>query len=198
MSESNAVADQYACTEAVIKRTPEAAIISNLGVASYVLIDVKDREKNFYMNGAMGLTTPIGMGLALATGDPVTVLEGDGSLLMSLGCLATAAEYDPSNLTIVVWDNETYETTGGQTTLSATTDFTAVARGCGLSAWEATTDEEFEQAYDEAVNHDGASIVVCAVKRVNPDDHPRLDYGHSYLKHQFRSAVTGESHPTSE
>lgn len=192
MSDATAPADQYRCTEAVLERTPDAAIVSNLGVASYVLIDVEDRERNFYMDGAMGLTTPIGIGLSRATDDPVTVLDGDGSTLMQLGTLATAAEYAPPNLTVVLFDNGTYETTGGQPTLSESTDFAGVARSCGLAAWEATTDEEFASAYDEAVAHDGPALVACAVERINPSDHPRLDYGHSYTKHRFRNAVTDD------
>jgi thiamine pyrophosphate-dependent acetolactate synthase large subunit-like protein len=192
MSDAAAPADQHRCTEFVLERTPDAAIIANLGVASYVLIDVEDRDRNFYMDGAMASTTPIGIGLSMAIDDPVTVLDGDGSLLMQLGTLATIAEYAPSTLTVVVFDNETYETTGGQPTLSATTDFAGIARNCGLAAWSATTDEEFETAYDEAVAHDGPALVACAVERINPSDHPRLDYGHSYTKHRFRTAVTDE------
>lgn len=192
MSDEVAVADQYHCTEYVLERTPDAAVVSNLGVASYVLIDVEDRARNFYMDGAMGSTTPIGIGLSRATDDPVTVLDGDGSLLMSLGTLATAAEHAGSNLTIVVLDNGTFETTGGQGTLSETTDFAGVAESCGLAAWSATTDEAFETAYDAAVEHDGPALVAVAVERVNPDDHPPLDYGHNYSKHRFRTALTEE------
>jgi len=98
-------ADQRACTRAVIEETPDAAVISNLGVASYHLIDVADRARNFYLTGAMGSTTPLGLGLATSTDEPVTVLDGDGSMLMSLGSLSTVADVDPPNLTVVVWEN---------------------------------------------------------------------------------------------
>jgi thiamine pyrophosphate-dependent acetolactate synthase large subunit-like protein len=185
-------ADQYACTEAVLEETPEAAIISNLGVSSYILIDVEDRPRNFYMTGAMGMTTPMGLGLALSVDDDVVVLDGDGSLLMSLGALSTVGTYGPSNLTIVVWDNSVFQTTGGQSTLSRTTDFAGVAENCGVSAWEVRSTEEFRSAYRAAVDHDGPSLVACSVEPVTPEGTPPLDYSHSHHKHRFQQALTSE------
>ena len=183
-------ASQTACTRVVLDVTPEAAVVSNLGVASYVLAGIEDRERNFYMRGAMGTTTPVGFGLALSVDDPVTVLEGDGSLLMSLGALATVGTYDPPNLTVVVFDNREYATTGGQSTLSTTTNFAGVARNCGVEAWAADTCTEFEEAYREAIEHDGTGLVACHVYSDPPAERPSLDDGHSYLKHRFRIAMT--------
>lgn len=186
---SDDAADQYACTEALLEGTPDAAIVANLGVSSYILIDIDDRDEHFYMTSGMGVTTPLGLGLATAVDDQVTVLDGDGSLLMSLNCLATVGTHGPSNLTIVVWDNSEFTTTGGQSTLAPTADFAGVARDCGLAAWEATSVEEFRAAYESAVDHDGPALVNCAVTSERPADYPSLDYGHSYMKHRFREAM---------
>lgn len=187
---SDDVADQYACTETVLEVTPDAAIVANLGVSSYDLIDIEDRAEHFYMTGGMGVTTPIGLGLSTVVDGQVTVLDGDGSLLMSLGCLATVGTHGRSNLTIVVWDNSAFKTTGGQPTLSAVTDFAGVARDCGVAAWHASSNEGFRDAYEAAVEHDGPAVVHCEVAPERPEDHPRLDYGHSYMKYRFREAMT--------
>ena len=144
-------ADQTACTAAVLEETPDAAVISNVGTASYHLTALGDRARNFPLTGAMGVTTPVGLGLALAVDEQVTVLDGDGSMLMSLGALSTVARFDPSNLVVVVMDNAAYETTGGQTTLSTEVDFAGVDRDCGLAAWSADSNEGFREAYAEAV-----------------------------------------------
>ena len=97
------------------------------------------------MLGSMGLTIPIALGVALAQPRRhVIALEGDGSLLMQLGCLATVAERAPKNLTIVVWDNGIYQITGSQPTASASAaDLVAIARGSGIasSAWAADEDD---------------------------------------------------------
>ena len=65
-------------------------------------------------------------------------LEGDGSLLMNLGCLATIGTVSPRNLTVIVWDNGAYQITGGQAAATARgTDLVTIARGAGIvsSVW---------------------------------------------------------------
>lgn len=180
-------ADQYECTARILELTPEAVIVSNLGVASYVLAGVNDRARNVYLWGSMGVTTPVGFGLAIATDDPVTVLDGDGSMLMALGCLSTVATVDPPNLTIVIMDNAVYETTGGQPTPTETTDFAAVAKDCGLHAEAVSTADDLARAYQTAVDHDGASVISCTVEPIDPDDRPPLDF--AFIKQRVRDAL---------
>lgn len=180
-------ANQIRCTEITVEKTPNAAFVSNLGNASYVLSGVEDRDLNFYLWGSMGVTTPVGFGLAMATDRTVTVLDGDGSTLMSLGALATVSNYDPPNLTIVIWDNEQYGTTGGQPTLSATADFTAIAEAVGLESYDVSTDEAFESRYTDAVDHDGAAVIVCRVDPVDSESRPPTDFAH--IKRRFRTAL---------
>ncbi|MFB6168725.1 MAG: thiamine pyrophosphate-dependent enzyme [Haloferacaceae archaeon] len=182
-------ADQTACTRTVVETTPDAGIVANLGSAAWTLRAVApDRARSLCLTGAMGLTTAVGLGAALRSDEQVTVLEGDGSLLMSLGTLATVAETDPANLVVVVWANDAYETTGGQAVAGAGVDLAGVAEDCGLSAWTAATDAEFVDAYADAVAHDGAAVVVCDVEPSRPDPRPALDYGHSHAKARFRDA----------
>ena len=69
------------------------------------------------MLGSMGLAFPIALGVALAQPQrKVIALEGDGSLLMQLGCLTTIAMLSPKNLTLIAFDNGIYQITGGQKT----------------------------------------------------------------------------------
>jgi thiamine pyrophosphate-dependent acetolactate synthase large subunit-like protein len=179
-------ADQAACTAVALEETPDAAVVSNLGTASYHLAALGDRPRNFHLTGAMGVTTPLGLGLALAVDEQVTVLEGDGSLLMSLGTLGTVARMDPPNLVVVVMDNGAFQTTGGQPTLSSVVDLAGVSRECGLSAWDVDSTGAFREAYLAAVEADGTGVVVCAVDAETPESHPSLDYAHAYSKHRFR------------
>jgi thiamine pyrophosphate-dependent acetolactate synthase large subunit-like protein len=188
MTDDTERADQFACTETVLDVTPDVVAVSNLGVASYVLAGVEDRERNFYQWGSMGVTSPTGLGLALAVDDPVVVFEGDGSLLMSLGVLSTIGSVDPPNLTVVVWDNAIYGTTGGQPNYSSSTDFAGVAESCGVSATHVRSDEAFEKAYREATESDRAEFIVCDVEPVDPDSRPPFDFAH--IKRRVRNALT--------
>ena len=119
------------------------AVISNLGFPSKELYHVLDQPSNFYMLGSMGMATPIGLGAALSTSKRVYVIDGDGSILMNPGTLATAALMSPENLTIICIDNGVYGSTGGQPTPTASmTDLSVVAAGFGIKNVSVVSDEK--------------------------------------------------------
>jgi sulfopyruvate decarboxylase subunit beta len=90
-------------------------------------------ELDIAVTGSMGKASSFGLGLALARPDlGVWVLDTDGALLMNLGSLITIARARPPNLLHVVYDNDAYDTTGGQPTPgSGIVDFAALALGAG-------------------------------------------------------------------
>lgn len=109
-------------------------IICNLGIPSKELYEIRHQPSNFYMLGSMGMATPIGLGLSLASGENVVVIDGDGSILMNPGTLATAAHFNPSNLTIFAVDNSSYGSTGEQPTLTGScVDLALLAQGFGIA-----------------------------------------------------------------
>ena len=109
------------------------AVVCNLGIPSKELYFIKDQPSNFYMLGTMGMVTPIGLGIALTSGKEVVVIDGDGSILMNPGTLATAASCAPKNLTILAIDNSSYGSTGDQPTLTGScVNLESLARGFGI------------------------------------------------------------------
>src|SRR6202008_4496663 len=94
-----------------------------------------DHARNLYRWGGMGGAVMIALGAALAHPKlPVLVITGDGEMLMGMGSLATIGLQKPSNLSIVVLDNEAYGETGGNPShTSAAADLVGVARACGIA-----------------------------------------------------------------
>jgi thiamine pyrophosphate-dependent acetolactate synthase large subunit-like protein len=86
-----------------------------------------------YLPSTMGQGPALALGLALACpGQGVIVVNGDGSMLMNLGCLVTLAE-QPADVYVLILDNGLYEVTGGQPTAgSGRVDFAALARAAGI------------------------------------------------------------------
>ena len=111
-----------------------ALLVGNIGYPSRELFAVHDRPENFYMLGSMGLASSIGLGLALAQPEKkVIVLDGDGSVLMNLGTLATIAHHAPQNFLLVILDNCCYGSTGSQPTCTHLgTDLAALAKAAGI------------------------------------------------------------------
>src|ERR1700746_3559535 len=102
--------------------------------------------------GFMGGASSLGLGLALARPDRrVLVFDGDGSLLMQLGSLATVAGAAPRNLVHFLFKNGVYHPSGAQWIPGGlTVDFVTMARGAGYRAVLAVHDiEDFKKRLPE-------------------------------------------------
>lgn len=125
--------------------TDEATvIIATTGYTGRELYAIGDRPSHLYMVGSMGCGSSLGLGLALARPDlTIVVVDGDGAALMRMGNLATVGAYAPANLAHVLLDNEAHDSTGAQATVSARTDFAAIASACGYhSVWRTDAAED--------------------------------------------------------
>lgn len=120
----------------IVDLLKEEYVICNIGIPSKELYHLKDRNKNFYMMGSMGLASSIALGLALSQPEKqVWCIEGDGSLLMNLGSLSTIANANPANLTLIVIDNASYGSTGDQMTYTGKeTRLEIIAEGAGFKS----------------------------------------------------------------
>ncbi|MCU0637402.1 MAG: sulfopyruvate decarboxylase subunit beta [Methanothrix sp.] len=142
----------------------DALIVCNIGYPSRELFAVHDRHENFYMLGSMGLASSIGLGLALARQERrVIVLDGDGSVLMNLGTLATIAHNGPENYLLVILDNCCYGSTGSQPTCTGLgTDLCALSKAAGIKeAIVVRNEAELKRALS------GSGVVVAEVERGN-------------------------------
>ena len=112
--------------------------------------------------GFMGGASSLGLGLALARPDRrVLVLDGDGSLLMQLGSLATIAGAAPRNLVHFLFKNGVYHTSGAQGIPGGlTVDFVTMAKGAGYRSAVAVHDiEHFKKRLPEFLKMEGPVFV---------------------------------------
>ena len=153
----------------------DTVVVTGLGAATYDTAAVGDHDRNFYLWGAMGGATAIGLGLALARPEtPVLVITGDGEMFMGLGSFTMLAQQGPGNLTVAVLDNGLYGETGAQATpSSALADLAAIARGCGVGdAFTVTTAAQVEELARRA-NTRGKGPTVAVIK-IAPEDAGRV------------------------
>jgi phosphonopyruvate decarboxylase len=119
----------------------ETALIAPTGYTSRELYEIGDVENIFYMTGSMGCAGPIGMGIAIVQPRKnIIVIDGDGSLLMRLSGMTMIGYYKPGNMVHIVLDNNSYESTGGQRTVSDGVDFIEIAHACGYEHAEQVRD----------------------------------------------------------
>lgn len=123
--------------------------------------------KNLLFGVDMGFVTATALGLALALPHrKVITIDGDGSVLMKLAVLGDVAKANPSNLVIVVIDNESYGGLPTEPTVTATvTDLAAVAKACGIkNSMTVKTIIELKAAFTDALKHNGLTLIVAKVE----------------------------------
>jgi thiamine pyrophosphate-dependent acetolactate synthase large subunit-like protein len=125
--------------------------------------DSSDRPaRDVPVSGAMGKASSFALGVALAQPDTrVIVLDGDGSLSMNLGSLATIAGKAPKNLFHFLLHNGVYAVTGGQPIPNADhVSFTEMAKGAGYaSVYEFDDLEDFTIQIEEVFKQEGPVFV---------------------------------------
>ena len=183
--------DRRAFVRQLLAHCPEALVVTGLGSPSWDAFAAGDRERTFYLWGAMGGAAAMGLGLALAQPQrSVLVVTGDGEQLMGLGVLATIGAQQPPNLAVVVLDNGHYGETGMQRShTSLGTDLVAVARGCGFAQAQSIRDPEAAAALASRIRaRDGCLLAQVHVACEElPKALPARDG--VYLKNRFRAAL---------
>jgi thiamine pyrophosphate-dependent acetolactate synthase large subunit-like protein len=185
------IVNRFELTKRLVARLKnDEAVVAGIGNTNFDLWSAGHRPQNFYMLGSMGLAIPIAFGVALAQPRRhVIALEGDGSLLMQLGCLVTIAAQRPKNLTMVIMDNGLYQITGSQPTPAAgTADFVALARAAGLTrcAW-VDDEDDFEQLIDAALGAGEPAFIAARI-----DGKPGVgttDRDPAQIRHRFMTGL---------
>ncbi|GIK41785.1 MAG: hypothetical protein BroJett011_56180 [Chloroflexota bacterium] len=161
------------CIKALYPELHDRLVVTIMGACAQELYDLGHCDNFFYLEHAMGLASSIGLGLAMNLPDEkVVVLDGDGSVLMNLGGLATLARYRPPNLTHIIFDNGSLLSTGGfaSHTTSGMVDLAAIARGAGCpNVSFATEIYQFLEAAAGAFESSGMATIVAKVEAVGPD-----------------------------
>ena len=137
-------------------------LVAGLGANARYLPHMDVRVPYFALCDAMGSAIPLALGMALARPDRrVVALEGDGSLLMNLGTLATVGAARPANLVVILFRNRHYESSGGQDLPPVDVDFAAVARASRFARTEEVPDaEHFRTAFERACAAVGPALLV--------------------------------------
>ena len=79
-------------TKLIMSQLGDEPVVANLGPTTDELWHAGHRDRNFYTFGSMGWCSSNALGMALSVPDKVISLDGDGSLLMNMGTIATIGQ----------------------------------------------------------------------------------------------------------
>lgn len=186
-----ATIDRRDFVSALLKDLPDALVITGLGSSCYDCYAAGDRDRNFYLWGAMGGAAMIGLGLAIAQpNEQVIVVTGDGEQLMGMGSFSTIGAQQPKNLTIVILDNGHFGETGMQHShTNLGTNLAAVAQACGIqNAYQVVDMKDVSKVVQTVRSAAGPAVAQVFVKA---DDLPRALPSRDgvYVKNRFRQCL---------
>ena len=150
----------------IVKEVGNNPIISANGFISRDLYETCDRNQNFYMIGSMGLSSSIGLGVALKNPKiKVFVFDGDGNILMNLGSLTTIGSLQPKNLIHIIFDNNSHESTGGQPTHSNKIKLSRIGKSVNYKVFNIISKKELISNFKKIINHKGPVMIVVKVNK---------------------------------
>ena len=161
--------DKYTCLRKLAARRRDGDVVVTTMSSSMPWAELSDTALDFaHVDSAMGHAADFAWGLALAQPQRrVLCLNGDGSMLMSLGTLVSITGKPAPNYTLIIVENGTYEVTGNQPVPGAGgVDFAAMARAAGLRHVTAIdNDEDFDRHLDAHFESEGPAVFVWRVAR---------------------------------
>jgi thiamine pyrophosphate-dependent acetolactate synthase large subunit-like protein len=189
---SNAL-NRRAAVSRLLRHRGDALVVTSLGNPTFDVSAAGDTPLNFYLWGAMGGSTMMGLGMAIAQPKRrVVVITGDGEMMMALGSLATIACEKQANLAVIVLNNEHYAETGMQPAHAGRgVDLVGIARATGFE--DATTINTEQELESLALRLFASQrLLFCAIRistEPNPVSLPPRDG--PYLRSRFREAILG-------
>ncbi|MFD0267662.1 phosphonopyruvate decarboxylase [Streptomyces sp. NPDC127106] len=188
--------DRQEAVAALAPHLDGALVYSTTGMISRELFGVRDTARNFYMQGSMGHAIGLGLGTALNRPDErVVVVDGDGAVVMHLGGLALVGERRPANLTHVVLDNGSYDSTGGQRTRDTALRWDELALAAGYrTARICRTAKEADAHLAEIDGQPGPHLVALEIGRGGATP-PRVTSAHTNaeVRARFQAAAANDA-----
>jgi phosphonopyruvate decarboxylase len=168
---------------------PDAVVVTANGFIARESNNFEGSRRTFYMLGSMGLAAAIGLGISLGKPDvPVVVLDGDGNLLMGFAVLPMIGAWKPQQFLHVVLDNQMYESTGGQDTVSGSIPLAQVALSCGYCCSTTVSDlTGLREALSAYSNRTGPHFLHVLIQPGGRTSLPRIDEHPTQIADRVRS-----------
>ncbi len=160
----------------------QAIITSDVGqhqmwAAQFYPFDRPNQWINSGGLGTMGFGFPAAIGAKKAVPEKTVInITGDGSILMNVQELVTAAEHKIPVINVILnnhflgmvrqWQTFFYDKRYSETDLSYQPNWKMLAEACGGIGYDVTTKEEFDAAIKDAIEQDKVAFVNVAVARL--------------------------------
>lgn len=142
-------------------------LVITCGATTREMASISRRGNHLPLLDSMGLTTAVGLGVALGHSGRVGVIDGDGSLLMGFSILPTLAVYGPKNLVVVVLDNGQHASADQMLSQASDVEISGASTGLGLWTHRSDTAEDLRSTLDSRRDAENVSLIFVKIERGN-------------------------------
>jgi phosphonopyruvate decarboxylase len=146
-------------------------VISTTGKTSREIFEIRKKDKkphnqDFLTVGSMGHCSSIALGIALSKKDKkIVCIDGDGSMLMHMGGLATIASYKPKNYKYIILNNKVHESVGGQSTAAKEIELSNIIRALGFkNVYKVSNQIDLGKSIKNIMNKNDLSFVEVLIR----------------------------------
>jgi len=175
--------------EIVLEGIKNEPIIAANGFLSRELFALRDKETNFYMIGSMGLSSSIGLGVAIKNPHmKIFVFDGDGNILMNLGSIVTIGAVQPKNFVHIIFDNASHESTGGQPTNSNNISLSNFGKDANYKVFLIKNQTNLKKIMHKIMKIEGPIMLVIKIKKNNTKS-DRVSIFPEIIKNRFMKSL---------
>jgi sulfopyruvate decarboxylase subunit beta len=164
-------------------------LVITCGATARELASFSRRPKHLPLLDSMGLTSPVGLGIALGYSGRVGVVDGDGSLLMGFSILPTLKAYAPNNLTIIVLDNGQHASADLFESQAMRVDIAGAAEGLGITTTRCESSENLKSAIEEAAKSKKFTMIFVKILEGNTPGIPFFLADPAQLGRNFADSI---------
>lgn len=186
-------------------------IVSTTGKCSREIFEIRESRKeghgkDFLTVGSMGHTSSLGLGMSIGAAfnysdvnamqnniekKNIYCIDGDGSFIMHMGGVATAAVFGGDNYKYILIDNECHESVGGQPTISAKLDKSMILKGFGYQeVFEADNEVDLASCL-ELLKKSAKSALIIKTNANSREDLGRPTTSPQENKEKFQENIRG-------
>ena len=166
-------------------------LVITCGATAREMASLSRKKTHLPLLDSMGLTTPVGLGIALGHKGRVGVIDGDGSLLMGFSILPTLKAYAPKNLIVIVLDNGQHASADGMYSQANVVDIAGAAKGLGLWTAQCDSADELKKLISSREKSNEVSMIFVKIETGNTPNIPFYLADPAKLGADFLEAVAG-------
>jgi thiamine pyrophosphate-dependent acetolactate synthase large subunit-like protein len=166
-------------------------LVITCGATAREMASLSRKKTHLPLLDSMGLTTPVGLGIALGHNGRVGVIDGDGSLLMGFSILPTLKAYAPKNLIVIVLDNGQHASADGMYSQANVVEIAGAAKGLGLWTAQCDSGEELKKLISSREKSDEVSLIFVKIETGNTPNIPFYLADPAKLGADFIEAAAG-------